>query len=1275
MQSIRSTQSPPNRTPRTGPRRSPNRALAALGTSLALGLGLLGGTGNAPTAVAAPGPTGGTQAPLTPTGAAPQRAPEQQAMLDAIGTAKSTGKPVVVESMTTESSRTVANPDGTLTTTDNSAPVRTKRSGNWTDLDATLRANPDGTLAPAVSATPVTFSGGGSGPMATLATEDGGKISFDAPFALPKPTLNGATATYPEVLPGVDLQLTALPDGGWRDVIVVRTAAAAANPALKTLRFPLKAEGLNVSTTDAGEVEVKDDHGTVRFHSSRALQWDSSRPAPASASAKSSATGRSAAARNDPDAPPPPPASTAEGPGDGANVAAIATTVVNGTLELTPDQSALGSGTGPWYLDPTFTAAASYSEGSVQVQEAYKTVRNYDKKTNLATGYCGYHSNDPQLNCAVEGRERAYFKIRINPVLSTTPNGAQFPPTIYTAVLNGQVSEASSPGTPTELGVYSAPWGRTINGETDWNNQPCGTNGNLVMEGCDYVGTQNITGSGPLAVDVAAWVRWYATEKRDYWTIGIAPKATEWEKLYRHKIASNPSIATTYDITPTVWYPRTSPAPGFADSRTTAECTSGGANAWDNPGWVGGNQNINLTVNSWSPTGQSLYTGFHLWDDNDPNFSIMNGGWAGSYNDPGYTLPVGSLADGHQYGWLARATDEALTSPNSAWCYFRVDRTNPRLSISSTDFPPSGTPNDNPTRFANDPAHPGTFVINAEDPAPGSGLRASGIACVRFSTDPTPVVGWQCGQSGTYGPGASVTFAPTRWGTNSVYAWAMDIAGNYSQRADYNFYAPWKPGTAPIFGDTDGDQVPDIVTPDSAGNLRTLSGNADPSRAITATGASAPRNDVNDTTTSWADYQVTHRGTLNEAGDLDQLIVHNTRDANLKKNLYLIDNDGTGRYDQYAKIPLTRQKATACAAVPASGLACPADRPYAADWSQVSQVVALGTPDGELTQKFPATTAEPERTKIISQTSALTVEGGRLWLHDVSELKWNDVNSPALLIPTAPNSGSWDDYDLINPGPANGVTTTPGHTDAWQATLWARHRTTGDVFAYPITRSADGTSDFSALTKPNGGRAILLGVGLNANSHPKIGAADFTGDGYADLWVIDNTAAIAIFPGYGTGTPGKVDGFSPYSLMGYANTSVSLHSNQVSWQCVDAEGGPRDGAPIAAWSCWDTPSQRFTFGIDGTIRAAGYCLTAQDPSLGNGTKVVLSVCANQPSQKWATTTDGRIYLPATTSAAAPTGRCLERPGWAADQGTRLGIWDCPSLQANQQWTLNLESKI
>ncbi|MFD0479756.1 hypothetical protein ACFQ0B_75140 [Nonomuraea thailandensis] len=45
--------------------------------------------------------------------------------------------------------------------------------------------------------------------------------------ALPKPTLSGDTATYPEVMPGVDLQVTADVDG-FSHLLVVKSRAAAA---------------------------------------------------------------------------------------------------------------------------------------------------------------------------------------------------------------------------------------------------------------------------------------------------------------------------------------------------------------------------------------------------------------------------------------------------------------------------------------------------------------------------------------------------------------------------------------------------------------------------------------------------------------------------------------------------------------------------------------------------------------------------------------------------------------------------------------------------------------------------------------------------------------------------------------------------------------------------------------------------------------------------------------------------------------------------------------
>ncbi|MFD8708148.1 ricin-type beta-trefoil lectin domain protein [Kitasatospora sp. NPDC059648] len=1185
----------------------------------------------------------------------------QQAMLDAIAKAKSTGKPVVIDALTDVASKTVANPNGTLTTTANAQPVRVKRDSGWADLDPTLRPNPDGTISPAVASTALTLSGGGSGPMATLATTDGKQLSVGAPFSLPKPALNGDTATYANVLPDVDLQVTALPVGGWRDVIVVRTAKAAANPGLKTLRFPITSQGLTVSSDANGSINVKDDKGSLRFRSPAPLQWDSSNSsaAPAGATAGVTLASFSAAAPSS-DAPPSPAAagtpSTAEAPGDGANVARIGSNITAGAIELTPDPQALGSGTGPWYLDPSLVAATSSVQGSVEAQENYKSAENFNKKSNLATGYCGYHSSDPNLDCGGEGRQRAYFQFGINPALYTKPSGAESPPTIFNSTLNAQVTGASSPGTNTPLVVYSAP--KPIYEHTSWNDQPCGTNRSIVMENCPSVNGQWITGTGPLAIDVTDIMKQAVAGQWPWWTAAIAPQGNEFDKSFRHQIANNPYITTTYDITPTVWWARTTPTPGFAGNNSTAACTSGGANPWDNPGWVGNNQEIYLTANSWSPAGQPLYTGYHMWDDNDPNFSAVPGAWGGSYNDPGPTVSVGSLSDGHQYGWTARATDNTLTSPMTGWCYFRVDKTNPRVSISSTDFPPSGTPNPSPAKYMNDQ---GTFTINADDPSPGSGLQASGVACVRVSTDPTPVVGWKCGQDGTQAPGTPYTYQPRRWGTNTLYAWAMDNAGNYSQPAIYNFYVPWKPGTQPLFGDVTNDQQPDILLSDKNGDLRIIGGNTDPTNSLAAPASAAPGNREYGTT--WADFQISHHGALTVGQPVDQLIVHYNKDTvpALKRTLFVVTNDGTGHFDTFP--PLTPDR-PACTTY---GTDAPCGTDYnTQDWSNVSQAIAFGTPKGEAVGPK---AGDPTKTVFTTQTSVMTLENNKLYVFNPA----GNAFGSATLIPTA--SGSWTDLELINPGAANGPTTNPVAKAAKnQATLWARNRVNGNIYAYALGWNADGTVDYSALTKPDAGTPILTGANWTSAAQPLVGAADLNNDGSPDLWAINTGNAITVFPGKSsTGTKNKVDGFDNWQFLGYSDASVSLHPNLVTWQCMDAWGGSRDGAPLAIGSCWNTVNQRFNLSTDGTIRAGSYCVSTVGNANTNGTQLALANCDGRPTQKWSVQPDGRIINQTTITGGDPnTGRCIELNNSHTEQGTRLDIWDCPGLFDNSRWTLQPE---
>ncbi|MFE2067302.1 hypothetical protein ACFXDH_33815 [Streptomyces sp. NPDC059467] len=83
----------------------------------------------------------------------------------------------------------------------------------------------------------MSFSGGGDSAFATI-EKDGRSLALDWPGRLPKPKLDGSTATYPNVLDGVDLKVTASAEG-FSHVLVVKNAKAAADPEPAKLRLPL----------------------------------------------------------------------------------------------------------------------------------------------------------------------------------------------------------------------------------------------------------------------------------------------------------------------------------------------------------------------------------------------------------------------------------------------------------------------------------------------------------------------------------------------------------------------------------------------------------------------------------------------------------------------------------------------------------------------------------------------------------------------------------------------------------------------------------------------------------------------------------------------------------------------------------------------------------------------------------------------------------------------------------------------------------------------------
>lgn len=184
----------------------------------------------------------------------------------------------------TEYTTTTANPDGTFTLTQSTAPQRARAAdGGWRDVDSTLERRADGSIGPKAAVVDLRFSDGGDGDGIIHLGGRSGSLTLDWPTALPVPTLSEDTATYSEVFDGVDLQLTATPEG-YREVLVVKTAEAATNPALAQIKLDVHADGLRVVAGAGGGISALDENGNAIFKGPAGLMWDSAGASASSAS-------------------------------------------------------------------------------------------------------------------------------------------------------------------------------------------------------------------------------------------------------------------------------------------------------------------------------------------------------------------------------------------------------------------------------------------------------------------------------------------------------------------------------------------------------------------------------------------------------------------------------------------------------------------------------------------------------------------------------------------------------------------------------------------------------------------------------------------------------------------------------------------------------------------------------------------------------------------------------------------------------------------------------
>jgi len=349
--------------------------------------------------------------------------PTPEARADAEKAAE-TGEQVEVVGERTPYTTTFANPDGvTFTLKDSVVPVRTRQAdGSWVQPDATLEARSDGTVGPKASVAKISFSDGGDGGDLVELSLNGRSLTVGWPGTLPKPTLDGDSAVYADVLPGVDLRMTATTEG-YREVLVVTSASAAANPELKELSFPVRADGLSLRDGGSGGLSAVDDDGNAVFRAPAAQQWDSSGDSTSTASASPAAFSDSvsqssfttaaqdstaAASPGDDGETTPDPA---EGPSDGDTSTRLPVIAAQGTIKVTPDASMLAdeSSVFPQYIDPDVGMTASERTLLSSDGDTFYNFSGGDDGKGV--GYCGtYVTGGYAYYCGSGYKNRMYFE-------------------------------------------------------------------------------------------------------------------------------------------------------------------------------------------------------------------------------------------------------------------------------------------------------------------------------------------------------------------------------------------------------------------------------------------------------------------------------------------------------------------------------------------------------------------------------------------------------------------------------------------------------------------------------------------------------------------------------------------------------------------------------------------------------------------------------------------------------------------------------------------------
>lgn len=672
----------------------------------------------------------------------------------ALAEAARTGHDVEVTSERSETAEVFAKPSGSLQAVEHLRPVRTRVDGGWRDIDTTLRRRSDGFLAPAAASVGIAFSGGGERAPLVRLEKAGRSLSLSWPTALPEPVVDGSTATYASVLPDVDLRLEAQADSV-SQVLIVKSAQAAADPRLAELRLAMDAEGMTVEETPEGGLVATDDGaGGEVFEAPQPLMWDSSTPQAASGSKTTSSrqtgeAGRTAQAGQAAD--------LSSGPDGSGRVAPIDVDVdtASGDLVLSPDQQLLKNATYPVYIDPQWYSPKAGNWTMVSRYWASSPQWHFNGDPDAGSGYC---SGDER--CAPEDVKRLFYAIPTSRFAGKSILSATF--------VANETHSYSCTKTDVQLWRTSG-----ISKSTTWNSQlASGFWADLQQTLSEAKGYSGCPGGtvefwALRAVQQAAAQGWSTT------TFGIRAKS-EVDPAAWKRFSDDAYLRVEYNRPPgQIKMSQLTQNPG-------GTCSSTAKRVRILP---------ELRADSVTdPDGDRVSVQFQAsWDAHDGKGRIPR--WTSALstskisNSPfSTTLPSSIPKDGTTaVGWHARSYDGAQWSPwsyegSATDCVVIYDSSVPtQPSISSAHYPPSNS-SDPDDPWLDGVGRYGTFTIDGAQ---------TDVTKYWFGINGPPSSARTLTTTG--GGAKNVQFMPTKSGVNFITAQAFDSAGNGSSVATYYF--------------------------------------------------------------------------------------------------------------------------------------------------------------------------------------------------------------------------------------------------------------------------------------------------------------------------------------------------------------------------------------------------------------------------------------------------------------------------------------------------------